>query len=523
MSERDDSVPRAPWRRMATVLLLWISGWLVFRGSLAFFFAQDDFGGLARGRGLLPPLAGLWRYLSGQAYFRIMWPLAGLDPLPYRTVSLAAHLAAATLLFAWLRRRVSRPAAWTGATFFVVHPALFTALYSVSGIGEILALGFGLAALLLAARADRARWLAPVCFAASLLSKESMLLLPVVAALPLARPAAGVAPPARRRDPLLATLALMAVAYTLYFAFFVHGTQFMGPGTERNPGAAPYATTFDATLLWNLLTYLGWTVNFLLFTVRGVSDIIQRSISPAALIAAGLWAAGLLWKPLRARGWIEGGVIYLCFLLPVLPLANHSYHYYLYAPLAGAALCVAALVDAVTARRAPARRAKKSGRAPRAPEGSARLTLAAVLAVALTANGALLVHKIETYPFTTPSLRADPTVDRALIAARVHESLNRAALPEGVRLLFWSPPAIALERAAGRDTTVESYWERNVREALLDGLAVRTMFPSVGEVAFVRAFRPTGPDTRWAIYDVDGRLIVATAARVDSLMRRASR
>lgn len=518
MSERDDSAPRAPWPSILAVVLVWISGWIVFSGSLAHFFAQDDFVGLARARGLAPPLEGLWRLASGRVYFEIMAATAGLDPLPYRLASLSAHLATATLLYALLRRRLSRPAAWVGAVFFAVHPALFTALYSVSGIGEILALGLALGALLLATREDRARWLALPLYAASLLSKESLLLLPVAAALPFVRRDTGRP---GRPDPLVAGLAALAVTYACYFAFFVHGTQFMGPAAAATPGSAPYATAFDATLLWNLLTYLGWTVNFLLPTVRGFSDVIQRSITPAAVVGLALWIAGLAWRPLRARGWIAGGLLWLCFLLPVLPLPNHTYHYYLYAPLAGAAVCVAALVDALTAPRPRAGRRETRARGP----AGDRLApaIAAAVVIALTLNAALLVRKIERHPFTHPALRADPTVDRALIARRVRDGLAAAALPEGVRLLFWSPPAIALERAAGRDTTAESYWERNVREALVDGLAVRTMFPSVRGVGFVRAFRPTGPDTLWAIYAVDGRVRVATSAEVASQLGGAAR
>jgi len=55
-------------------------------------------------RGLLPALEGPWRYISGQLYFAVMARLAGLDPFPYRAVSLAAHAATAALLCLVLRR-----------------------------------------------------------------------------------------------------------------------------------------------------------------------------------------------------------------------------------------------------------------------------------------------------------------------------------------------------------------------------------------------------------------------------------
>jgi len=490
---------------IAAAVLVCLCGFAVYHGALPYFFAQDDFIGLARARDLAHRVDGPWRWLSGQAYFDVMKGLAGLAPLPYRIVSLVTHLATACLLMVWLRRRTSPAAAWAGATFFVVHPALFTALYSIWSISETLALGFALAALLLVTRRDAARWLALPAFALSLMSKESTLLLPLLAAIELGgdrrRPASFL-------RPVTVALALIAVAYAAYFVMLVSRTQFGGAEDPALAAAAPYAMRFDATIMWNLLTYAGWTVNFLLPTVVGFADVVTRAVTPAAAVAVAGWLAGLAWVPLRRAGWGYGGVVFVAFLAPMLPLANHTYHYYLYAALAGAALCVAALVDAVGARAATARR----GTAP-------AVWIAAALAALLTVNGALLVGKIEHHPFTHPDLRADPTVDRARIAGHVHEGLEAARPPAGARLRFWSPIAVELERAAGRDTTVESYWERNVRMALLNGVAVRMLFPQVASVEFVHAFAPGDDSTFYAVYAVDGRLRLVPAAELEAVLR----
>jgi hypothetical protein len=214
----------------------------------------------------------------------------------------------------------------------------------------------------------------------------------------------------------------------------------------------------------------------------------------------------LAWRPAPDRGGAWGAAAWLAFLLPVLPLRNHTYHYYLYAPLAGAAAMAAGLVAAATdtafARRG--RRAVAWG--------------VAGVAGMLVLNGALLVHKIETFPFGDPALRADATVDRALIARRVADGLAAADLPRGTRLVFWSPIARARHQEAGRDPAAESYWERNVRSALLDGVAVRVLFPQVDSVRFEKDWRPD-PGARVALYDVDGRLRVVEAAEVDSVLR----
>ena len=156
-----------------------------------------------------------------------------------------------------------------------------------------------------------------------------------------------------------------------------------------------------------------------------------------------------------------------------------------------------------------------------------RATWLGVLVLLLTLNGALLVHKVETYPFSVPvlgdvlDLRLDPVVDRSRIASNVYQDLKRAGLPAGANLRFWSPTAVEMGRAAGLDPSAETYWEANVRNALLGGLAVRVMLPQVKSVEFVRSLQPTGDSTLYAVYQVDGHLTVARTSDLDSL-RRAS-
>jgi len=149
-----------------------IAGVIVFRGALAYFFSQDDFLGLARAGGLAPRLAGPWRYLSHQAVFDLLRPLAGLDAAAYHLVSVASHATCAVLLAAFLMSRVSGPAALLGTVFFAAHPALFSAVYWFSAIGDGLALLFALVALMLALRPDGLRWIALPAFALSLMATE---------------------------------------------------------------------------------------------------------------------------------------------------------------------------------------------------------------------------------------------------------------------------------------------------------------------------------------------------------------
>jgi hypothetical protein len=190
----------------------------------------------------------------------------------------------------------------------------------------------------------------------------------------------------------------------------------------------------------------------------------------------------------------------------VLPLRNHTNHYYLYAPLAGTALGLAVAADEIRARLA-ARAAT-----------SAEWGMAAAIALLLAANGALLVRKIELYPFSIPTLRSDPTVDRALIAGHVVSDLKEANPPRGMRLLFWSPIAPQLAAAAGQDTTVETYTETNVRQALAEDLAIRLFFPNVERVEYTHNYRPLASGERYAIYRPDGRVRVVDDAGLEALL-----
>src|SRR5215831_3890407 len=93
----------------------------VFSRSLRYFFSQDDFVLLARARGLATRTPGLWRWLSGTAYYALMRPL-GLNAAAYHAVNLLGHAACAGILLALLARRFSAPAATVGALFFGTHP-----------------------------------------------------------------------------------------------------------------------------------------------------------------------------------------------------------------------------------------------------------------------------------------------------------------------------------------------------------------------------------------------------------------
>lgn len=459
---------------------------IVFHGATRYFFAQDDFVGLARARGMLPWPPAPWRWLSGVGVFVVLRSFAGLAPLPYHLVSLAALAACAVLLARLLRRWTSPAAAWLGALVWATHPSLYTSAYWITSHGDPLATAFALLALLAWLRDDRGRWLAVPAFALSLLCKESTLLLPVVALLL----------PGARRDRVLGALGIVAAAWLVVLIA-------IDPFGMRGAGGPAYTLNPARALLPNLLTYLGWTVHTLAPTVHGFGDAADPREFAWGAAALLVWLGGCAVQPLRARGWLAAGATWLAFLLPVLPLPNHTYHYYLTAPLIGAAWCVAALADAALRRIAGANATRH------------KWALAGGLGALAVWNGAALVHTIETHPFTIAPLRADATVDRELIAGRAIADLRAAALPPGTRLALWSPIA-----RAGAPPGQTPYLERNLESALFDGLGVRVMLPQVDEARFVDGFRVLPEPWRWAVIRPDGSLHVGTSAELAAVVPR---
>jgi len=484
--------------------LLALAVWLVFRGALDIFFAQEDFRGLAAAAGVLPRHEQLWRYVSVQAFMDVTHPWFGDRPWPYHAAGLGLHALNAGLLFLVLIRYASTPAAFLGAMFFATHPALFTALYWLSARADLMAGIFALLTVLAERRDDRAKWLAVPAFGACLLSKESMLLLPAVLLL-MHR---------GRIDRLRLALLVMSAAWVAYLG--VQG----GPGVVaaiESPGAA-YALGFGAPLLANLLTYVGWTVDMAMVKpgLRFV-DAVNPDVHPAAFLALATCLALTFWPALRKRGWLVGLAAYLLLLAPVLPLANHTYRYYLYGPLLAAAFCLAILAESIGGH-------VTAGARRMSPRTIGVVVIACSLVFAW--NGARLVGQMERRSSPLyPGLRGDPIVDRALIAERAIRSLQTADLPRGTSLRFVMRERIAIVaravRGSGEDMPPreEAYPETNFRVALFDGAGVLALVPAVDSVSFALDLGQPLPGRRYGVYAPTGEVQVFDPVALDSLLR----
>lgn len=478
----------------AAALVAALASVWVFRGALGYGFSQDDFLGLARTVELAPRLPFGWRWLSHQAWWDLVaGPLAGQARAAHLvSLVLMAAIGATTTLA--LACRLSVPPALVGGTFVATHPAAFTAVYWAAANGDLVATLAALAAFACLA-SSRARAGAPFVFALALLAKES------VVAFPLAWLVARCAWPQGLSHAPLPWRDHVWWACVGVSAVTVAGLAW---GGRTGVGGEAYALSLGA-LGGNLLTYAGWAANRWLATVTGFGDAVDPAVFGwgGALLVLG--AAGAALPAWRRAGMPAAAATLLVLLAPVLPLANHTYHYYLVAALPALGWWVAALVEPAFAR------------IPRA----VATALALGVAIACTLDGAELVRKVETMPFRYPELRADPTVDRARIAANALGDLQAAALPAGTVLRLWSPQAQGMAEREGAATGTEGYYERNVRAALLDGLAIRVRVPTVDSVAFVRTFAPVRPDERWAVYRYDGHLRVLSAGELAQVIASA--
>jgi hypothetical protein len=402
---------------------------------------------------------------------------------------MAMHLGSVALVHAvGLRLLHSAWAAFAAALLFGVSSIAFTPLHWSSGIVELMVTLLALAAFatwLEARRRGSAVWhgASAALVLAALLSKESAILYPLVPLVAHFR--------LGERGSALALAAPLAVCggYAAAFAATLSRVHYVG--------SVAYAMTASPLFLaFNLATYLAWLAQPWV-PLRDALATVHPELWGAGLAVA-LAVAVALWTQRGAPRHPEevGAAWFLAFLLPVVPLAHHTYLYYLYLPLPGMCWLIAGaglrLTRGLTARRTALAGAWATGLA---------VTLAAVVAIELVATRARERALVRDTAFP-----ADKTMREALLLRNAITDLRRTPLPPGTRIAFVNPAprrhfAVA-DTARRGDRPIGSYLP--LEGALRHGEAVRLFFPGVEYLGFRDSLPRDWEDAEVFLYQDEG-------------------
>lgn len=348
--------PEGPWTRSRLIGLLLLAGALCYASSLpgALFWDSEVLildNVFLRG---FSHLKDIWTTSvtagAGELtnYYRplpvtlllLEYQLWGPNPPGYHAVSILLHLAVATLLFLWTERLAGRKAAFWTALLFTLHPIQNETVNYADHFEGILAMLFGLSALLL--RVDGRRAASLLALALALLSKEEgAVFFPIIALYERYRPinddeASG---PWSGRLMGLWPESLLFLAYA---ALRLSVFNFLRlPIGEFGAQKGVYGG-----LALRLLTFPKALLVYLRLQVLPTGLHFDRDMPPASSLGdASAWAAlglgaailGLLWRwSSKAGRW--GLLWFLAALLPycgLLPFNNLLAEHFLYIPSAG--------------------------------------------------------------------------------------------------------------------------------------------------------------------------------------------
>lgn len=469
-----------------------IAAWL-HRGALATFYTTDDLILFERVRGIAEYPATLWRVIPGRLWFQALLPAFGTAPEPWHAASLLLHAAATALVVAWARRMgASRTAAFLAAIVFGTAARARTAVWPVSGAGELLATVLLLVTLLALTdeggderRARLSRFVAGLAQGIAMFCKETVALAPLVAWL---------APPpgAARRVPWV-PLSLGAAMWA-YVA--------LTRGSTGSLSGDAYALGVGPHVLTHLLTYVVWSSDFLhLFGAVAPPLSGAQSAVAAALLFSLAFAA---WKS-GSRAAQAGLWLWLLLLLPVLPLRNAVYDHYLYAPRLGWALAVAVLLDRAVRGAA--------GAAAPAWRAMAARTLAAVVALLHVVTALFFLAAAEGSRIESVGLPRDTFLRKIEVARNAAVSLEGALRPEDRSVVIYesSEGGQVLSVREGDVVSGEaggpSVRQRLLGSVLDQGRGLRALFPRLESVRIGSAVEPADRDAAMFVANSDGRLI----------------
>jgi hypothetical protein len=307
-----------------------------------------------------------WQYrpLTYLVFSFVLFPLFGMNPVPYNLFGLGVHMLNTLLVYRVLLGFSQREtAALLGAFFFGIHTAAFYIAYDgITFLPESSYAFFSLLAILFhRAYCQKGRalrlWASLLAFVLALLSKETAVVLPAVVWLGLVfcDPAATkrlwqggrIRAHAKRVLPLCA----VALLYLLVSGIIKKGVMYpLSPSHSHNYELSWYALRLK-------YKYLKWALNFpdgLIFEFVSWSNY---------LVAMGVALFTLPFTLALIRGLARGNRKYwfaaswfLIFLSPVLLLRNLTMVHYLYLPVVGVAFALGLWLDELRVRGGRARR-----------------------------------------------------------------------------------------------------------------------------------------------------------------------
>ena len=298
--------------------------------------------------------------------FLLQYQAWGTSALGYHAVNVLLHAGNCALLFFWARSLgLTRDAALAAGLLFALHPLQAETVNYVDHQEGMLALLFGLSALLCRQRRPALSVFFWICCLCS--KEEGVVFAPILCALEALRPEDGTPCAAGLRGVLerLRPWRLHACVFVAYVALHLTAFNFLRLpllhfGAQRGAYAVlPLRVLTFAKVLLEYLKLVVWPSGLHFDRdIARVSTIFDasawRALSIDAFVFLVLWSAARpFWLARLGLFWFLAG------LLPyagILPFNNVIAEHFLYIPLAGLALAAAAAGDAAARRWLPDRR-----------------------------------------------------------------------------------------------------------------------------------------------------------------------
>lgn len=429
-------------------LLLLATAWLQRAALRAPFFA-DDFLFLDQARNHTlwaaltspDPIGNFVRPVGRQLHFWLLARASGESAVVFHAANLAVFLGVVALLFVVTRRLAGTVAATIAAAFVALHYAADVPLLWASGSQDLLALAGALGALALFLLGRR--WLAAVALLGGMLSKETVLFTPLVAALAARR----AGEPWRRSLVRAWPLGVAVAAWAgLWGAAMVHNAGARA-AVAWSPSGAAAAFAHLLQVVLGLEWRAGGTLRFL---------TLPPPFVPLALALAAVAFAGKV-RPAGAGGAVAPGFAPVALglawaLLGAVPVTAvapvWSAYYYLFA-LCGAGVALGAWL-------------------------AARSRVTALVVLALLAWGSENGRRLDEFITVPGAWTSQSHVNRRYVErsnAMVERYLGqlraaRPTLPPGSTVFFGGLPAFSgfqagdgpLLRWAYRDSSLRSYY-----------------------------------------------------------------